>query len=226
MGNLMTASLLDAYKWLQEAPAGKWQNKALEDLTAKIRREDTFEANDAIARGMAFEKAICSNLALDRKEFVAKCSMLMSLKNGTEHAEANAGKFWEVCHAGQQQVKVTGNITVDGMEFYLFGFADIAQPNITVDIKTTGNYKGPQSYTSKNQHLIYEYCRDVYDFCYIVADYEGGEFVEHVHVIPIKDEKEQVLHKLKGRLQNFKHWMEDSKLMDDYLSKFCRKGRF
>ena len=134
MGNLMTASLLDAYKWYNDAPSGNWKQKATNDLIAKIRREDKFEPNEAVTRGMNFEKAICQKLHLDKTEFQKECGMRMRQDIGADNVNLEIGKFWDTCHGGGQQAKVTGSIVVDGMEFYLFGFADVVHEDRTVHI--------------------------------------------------------------------------------------------
>ena len=211
-GNLMTATLLDAYQWMLDAPPS-WVERAKMDLINKIRREDKFEPNEAVKRGMAFEDEICKRLHLSREEF---------LQPYADDLKPIVSNFYDSCAGGQQQVKVTGEITVDGMDFFLFGYADIVFPAVIRDIKTTGSYKGADKYLGRAQHLIYMHCLKTYQFTYEVADFSGSRLEEY-HSIKIRDTPENVEFRLKGRIKNLKQYMENNNLMDDYLYKFCRK---
>jgi len=211
-GNLMTATLLDSYQWVLDCPPS-WSVRAEQDLRNKLRREDKFEPNEAVKRGMAFEDEICKKLHLSREEFLLPYA---------DSIKPIIASFYDTCKGGEQQVKVTGNITVDGMDFFLFGYADVCFPHKTIDIKTTGSYKDASKYISRAQHLIYMYCREVYEFEYAVADFSGS-ILEEFHNIPIHSNKEDTTFRLKGRILNFKKYLENNGLMDDYLNRFCKK---
>lgn len=230
-GNLLTATLLDAYQWYQDAPdvprkddrSITWKESAHKDLIAKIRRLSNFEPTPEIQRGMDFEDKVCKNLHMERKEF---------LDLFEENTRLELELFYDKCKGGEQQVATSGEIEVDGMLFYLFGYIDILFPKLKIqDIKTTGSYKGPEKYLSRHQHLIYMYCEKTYWFEYIVAafkeykDSEGrmlSSKLDKTHLVTIHSTEEEVNKRLRGRISNFKRFLEKEDLMGEYLTLFCK----
>lgn len=230
-GNLLTATLLDAYQWYQDAPeiprkdnrSITWKESAYKDLLDKIRRVGTFEPTPEIQRGMDFENKVCNNLALVREDFLALFD---------ESCRTDMELFYDKCKGGEQQRPTSGEIEVDGMLFYLFGYIDIFFPSVKIqDIKTTGSYKGPEKYLGRHQHLIYMYCEKVYWFEYIVAafreykDSEGkiiSSRLDKTHLVTIHSSEDEVVKRLTGRIRNFKRFLEKEDLMGEYLTLFCK----
>lgn len=222
MGNLLTATLLDSYQWYLDCPPS-WKQKATLELMSKIRRTDTFEPSEEIKRGMAFEDKICHSLDKEKPEFLAEWP---------EEERPLISTFYDKCKGGEQQRKTARDIEVDGMTFYLFGYIDIAFPKVkNLDIKTTSSYKGPDKYLKRHQHLIYMYNEETYVFEYLVAQFNefkdgNGKLISsrlaRVHNVPIISNAEEVEKRLRGKIRNFKHFLEQEHLMEDYLQLFCR----
>ena len=59
MKYLITSSLLDSYDWLKSCPKN-WQQRALEDFIAMIKRQPR-PTSEACQRGIDFERLICDN---------------------------------------------------------------------------------------------------------------------------------------------------------------------
>ena len=222
MGNLLTATLLDSYQWYLDCPPS-WKEKATLELMSKIRRTDVFKPSPEIARGMAFEDKVCHALDKDKPVFLAEWP---------DEERSMLSMFYDKCKGGEQQRKTARDITVDGMTFYLFGYIDIAFPGIkNIDIKTTSSYKGPDKYLKRHQHLVYMYNERTYLFEYLVAQFNefkdaNGQLISsrlaHVHNVSIMSSEEEVEKRLRGKITNFKRFLEKERLMDDYLQLFCR----
>lgn len=248
MGLLMTATLLGSYKWMLDAPEVKikgtnttWAEKAKEDFYKKVRRQDKFESTPETERGKEFERIICDNCNnLSEEEFLIKMKEIYAEKirnhylwrdrpnDEKEHLLGyilnTCSTFYTLCKGGQQQVKVGKDIVVDGETFYLFGYIDVLQPTTILDLKTCTNYK-ESKYRDSIQHSIYQFCTEVLDFKYVVANYEGGDFPTECRIVETNAESiDAVERKIKGRIHNMVGYLKDNNLWDDYLTIFC-KGR-
>lgn len=238
MGLLMTATLLSSFKWMQDAPAS-WAVRAQKDFLLKVRREDKFVTTPEIERGKEFERIICDNCNnLDEGAFLIKMKEIYVEKinansiwrdrsvDEKEHLLGyildTCSTFYALCKGGEQQVKVTKDIAVDGETFTLFGYIDVLQPTTILDLKTCTNFK-ESKYRDSIQHTIYQYCTNILDFKYVVANYEGGEYPTNCRVVETNaDSIEAVERKIKGRVHNLVTYLKDNALWDDYLNLFCR----
>ncbi len=238
MGLLMTATLLGSYKWMQDAPAS-WAQRAKDDFYAKVRRTDTFTTTPEIERGKEFERIICDNCNnLDEEAFLLKMKEIYVEKINAHPEWASrlpdekqnllgyildtCSTFYALCKGGQQQVKVSKDIVVDGETFYLFGYIDVLQPTTILDLKTCTKYK-ESKYRDSIQHTVYQYCTGLLDFKYVVANYTGGDFPINCKVVETNAESlEAVERKIKGRIRNLVSFLKDNNLWDDYLNLFCR----
>lgn len=238
MGLLITATLLGSYKWMQDAPAS-WAQRAKDDFYAKVRRTDTFQTTPEIERGKEFERIICDNCNnLDETAFLEKMKEIYVDKINThaiwalrsreekEHLLgyilSTCSTFYTLCKGGQQQVKVGKDIVVDGETFYLFGYIDVLQPTTILDLKTCTNYK-ESKYRDSIQHTIYQYCTEILDFKYVVANYQKGDFPTDCRIVETNaDSLEVVERKIKGRIHNLVSFLKENNLWDDYLNLFCR----
>jgi len=213
MGKLITSSILDSYDWYINCPPN-FKANALKQISDNLNRV-AWDPSKAIIRGMEFEKKVCENLDdISKEDFMLKFE---------GHCK-DMVKFWELCRGGRQQAKVSKNITVDGVEYYLYGKRDIAFADKTIDIKTTGDYKGPTYYLTKNQHPMYVACSEIETFTYLVAEYDDVK-EKCVGVFPIdaslvvEDATERITKKIREFIGFLK---TDDELFEAYNKKFCR----
>lgn len=216
MGKLITASILDSYDWLMSCPSNHREN-AFKQLTDQLNRTP-YDLSPAIKRGLQFESFVCANLNTEtQEEFVAKF---------VPRTTPKIGIFWDKCRGGRQQAKVSKTITIDGIEYYFYGKRDIAFCDKTIDIKTTGDYKGPKYYLTKNQHAIYIFCTEIEAFDYIIAEFDDviGTAVD----VAVVNASMQVSVAEERCIQKVKEFISflgtDDELLNAYNTKFCRQG--
>ena len=215
---LMTASILDSFKWMITCPAS-WKDKAVKDFTNALNRIYT-DMDPAVKRGIDFENRICRDLYLGRDAFVNRHSDLLL-------------PFFEKCAAGRQQVTVKKEVVVDGQKILLYGKADIYIPGTggpgtgaakIIDIKTTGKWKGIESYTSKAQHLLYMVADNCKEFEYLVAVFDDSiGKAETIVPIPITMSYEDALSELMDKMRRFLAYVKaDAELWEAYTTVFTK----
>ena len=229
MGHLMTATLLGSFKWMQTAPVS-WKDSATMDFLAKIKREDKFEPTPEIQRGINFERLICDRCnTMELEPFVRQVRLQMEddLINVPEEyltkLDSLTRFFYNACHGGEQQVKLSKEIEVEGEQYLLFGYADIVFPNTRIlDIKTCTKFK-EEKYSGSVQHSIYQYCSGIKEFKYIVADFKGGLLPQEFHTVDATCSDLTITEAiLKSRIKELVHWLKANNLYDTYIAKFCR----
>jgi hypothetical protein len=219
---LITVSLLDAVKWLQDCPSS-WKERAFNGLNATVERIWT-EPNTAIKIGMDFEKQVVGRLELDPVDF---------LRTFEHHpAGAKLGIFQEMCRGGEMQKVLKEIITVEEQPFCLYGKADVFFADRIIDIKTTSNWKGADSFKKKLQHKMYSYISGIPKFTYLVAEFQefegpGGRpdhLCVDVHRVDIEGmHKISCLEEIVDRIKDTVSFLQsDSKLLNAYLKKFCK----
>ena len=213
MGKLITPSILDSYDWYVNCPA-HFKTSAFQQISDALNRKP-WDPTPAILRGMAFEKMVCANL-----DDISKEDFMLKFEGHCKDME----KFWARCRNGRQQAKVSKTITVDGVEYYLYGKRDIAFSDVTIDIKTTGDYKGPQYYTSKNQHVLYIACSEIEQFMYMIAEYDDvKEKCVAVYEVNADLKTEVALARIESKIREFISFLKtDDELMEAYNKTFCR----
>jgi len=213
MSKLITTSILDSYDWYVNCPPN-FKTDAFKQITDSLNRKP-WSPTPAILRGMAFEKKVCENLdEISRVEFLARF----------EGHTPKVGIFWDKCRGGHQQAKVSKTIDIDGISYYFYGKRDIAFADKTIDIKTTGDYKGPKNYLSKNQHNMYIACTEIEQFEYLIAEYDDVKGVcVDVFEIPVTVKAEEALSKIVTKVREFINFIDtDDELKKAYNSTFCR----
>lgn len=213
MAKLITPSILDSYDWYITCPAS-FKTAAFQQITDSLTRKP-WDPTPAILRGMAFEKKVCQELDdISRIDFMTKF----------EGHSPNVGIFWDKCRGGRQQAKVSKTVTVDGVEYYLYGKRDIAFADKTIDIKTTGDFKGPRSYLSKNQHALYIACTGIEVFEYLIAEYDDVKGVcAEVYSVDASMKTEEALNKVLTKIQEFIAFLTtDDELLKAYNTTFCK----
>lgn len=210
MSKLITPSILDSFKWYNECPVS-WKEKAEKDLTKALNR--IWETpSPAIQRGINFEKAICSSFGNSREEFVQQFG-------------DTAAMFYDRCAKGRQQVVYKKRIMVNGTEYMLYGKADIVLPELIIDIKTTGSWKGPQTYLSKNQHLAYIAASGIEDFEYLVAIFDNEDSIrpDEVVSIPAPVKHHEALDRITAAASEFLDFLDTREdLKKAYMTVFNR----
>lgn len=229
MGHLITATILSSYKWMQTAPVS-WKDRATTDFMAKLKREDKFEPTPEITRGINFERLICDRCnTMELEPFIRNVRLQMEedLINVSDeylqHLDKLAKFFYNKCRGGEQQVKLTRDIEVEGEVFTLFGYADIVFPNkLILDIKTCTKYK-EEKYTNSIQHSIYQYCSGIKNFQYIIADFKGSVLPQQFHIVDATCTDLQIVENvLIARIKEMVHWLKANNLYSTYLTRFCK----
>lgn len=157
MSLLMTPTLVDNVAWFMQCPSS-WKERAYKSLYNTLARIWD-GGSKATERGQRFEKTVCDVIVKKaHKKHDFKCS-----------PEFRA--FVEECDGGEFQKKLKRILEVDGVEYLIYGKADVAFPDLIKDIKTTQEYKGKESYLKKSQHLMYVYASRIPNFRWLVAEF-------------------------------------------------------
>ena len=118
---------------------------------------------------------------------------------------------------------------IDGAEYCLYGKIDVWFPDRIRDIKTTRNYRGEESYLSTIQHLIYMHNERIYDFAYLVAEFERDEEekskkIVATHEIQVPEmSPEYIAECIQDRIKKAVDFLsKDTEMLDLYLHKFSQ----
>ena len=212
MSRLITQSLLSKIDWILNCPPS-WKEKAFQDLNNMLNRVWT-EPGPPAKRGMDFERVVYSILS----------------KKHLDIALLNCSDFFRevlrLCQGGQFQRKTKSFLTIAGEEYCLFGKIDVWFPNLIIDLKTTGNYKGRDHYLKSMQHKIYCYNERIKDFKYIVVEFTDDEnnIIRNVHKIEYSINDRSYLRKeLENKILDTLAFLEaDKDLLRLFLTKYSR----
>lgn len=206
---LLTPSLLNSWKWFMECP-GHWKDRAYVDLSNYLNRVPmSQEKKKAIFdKGNRFERqviSVCRGVRVTNKmptvDEVAKLCM--------------GGRFQRVT---KFEFKHPSGIT-----FMIYGKKDVDFDDRTIDIKTTGEFKDPDYYTSSYQHRCYLYTdfmsgKPKKKFTYVITDFESVYEID----IPMPDIdilRKEVFEMVDG----FYNFLTSKKELENaYFKKFCR----
>ena len=216
MALLMTPTLWDSIDWLHKAPSSikkgtkiTWKQDAYNNLLGMLNRE--WNPTPAIERGISFEKQICHGTKPKvAPDLVDKFNKAYDLIHGAGgDFQSKCKKFYD--HDGVPE------------KFVLYGKQDVHFDDLIIDIKTTGNYRGRQSYLDKWQHKCYTLMDRIKDFKYIVYEFDNKSgMVVDIHTIDYHVEDfgaidEEVQIKMD---QVIKFFQNDPKLKKAYLDTF------
>ena len=212
MSRLITQSLFGKIDWILNCPPS-WKEKAFKDLNNMLNRVWT-EPPPPAKRGMDFERVVYG--ILSRKHLdIAKL-------NCSDHFRL----VLRLCQGGQFQRKTKSFLTIAGEEYCLFGKIDVWFPNLIIDLKTTGNYKGCDHYLKSMQHKIYCYNEHIKDFKYIVVEFtdDDNNIIRDVHKIEYHVYDPKSLRKeLEAKILNTLAFLEaDPALLNLFLTKYSR----
>jgi hypothetical protein len=161
MSKLITQDIISAVDWLKNAPPS-WKERAYSDLKNKLGRVKT-PMNIEAQKGIDLESRL--NRAVNQKEYLNpdfKCSEKFRI-------------LIDKVIGYDQQKKTKTYLTIDHIEYCLYGKIDYYKENHIIDLKTTGEWKGENKYLSTYQHKIYCYNEKINKFTYLVCVFENKE---------------------------------------------------
>jgi len=212
MSKLITTSLIGSIDWLKNCP-NSWKQKAYGSLKNMLNRVWSTPGL-AAQRGIDFENHVYRILSLDANIEMVDCSE----------------KFMEVlrnCEGGKFQQKNKSFITVDGIEYCLYGKEDVTFPDRIIDIKTTSKYK-EHKYKNSFQHKIYLHNTKKKHFIYIVVifpDVDSNEIQEIKYIEIVIDTLQLAEYKIDiiNKIKEIKKFFDDMpELCKLYNTKYSR----
>jgi len=216
MSKLITTSLIGSIDWFKNCPSS-WKERAYKDLKNMLDRVWSTPGK-AAQRGIDFEKhvyRILGNVEYDKTQILnLKCS-------------DNFKIVLDLCIGGKFQQKNKSFITVDGIEYCLYGKEDVTFDECIFDIKTTSNFK-ESKYLKSFQHKIYLHNTKKKHFIYIVVifpDVDSNEIQEIKYIeividnLQLAEYKIDIINKIKEIKEFFDGMPELCKL---YNTKYCR----
>lgn len=166
----LTQSLLSSWLYYPRAEDA-YTDSAKASFLAALRR-DRQETTKAMEDGIRFEGLVNALVAGE------------AIDPPNEAWGKTARHFAKTCAGGVPQVPVTGELSVSGMDFVLYGVCDYVKAGIIYDIKKTGRYEYGK-YASSPQHPMYLHLLpEAARFDYLVFDgtfcyretYRRGDF--------------------------------------------------
>jgi len=215
MSKLITTSLIGSIDWFKNCPSS-WKERAYKDLKNML---DRVWATPGLAaqRGIDFENHVYRILNSEEE---------LSITN------MNCSKYFkevlENCVGGKFQQKNKSFITVDGIEYCLYGKEDVTFPELIIDIKTTSKYKRSK-YVNSFQHKIYLHNTQKKHFIYMVAVFpdeeskiiESIEYIEIViNTLQLAEYKIDIINKIKEIKKFFDDMPELCKLYNTKYSRY------
>lgn len=191
----MTQSLLSSWKFYMHAE-DTYADRAHESFLSTLRRERKAPTR-AMQTGVDFESDI-NALAAGR-----------TVEPVSPKWDGAVRRFSKICAGGQAQAPVSGELSVSGMDFVLYGVCDYVKAGIIYDIKKVTRYEYGK-YADSPQHPMYlhlvpEAARFDYlifdgSFCYRET-YRRGDYT------PIEQ-----------TISEFVRFLRDTGHMDDYTA--------
>lgn len=209
MALLVTPTLLNSFDWYNKVN-GQAKVKARHDIFNTLSRIYADEQPIHMRKGIEFENQVYKWANRDRR---GKGSKL----------------FNEVCdivQGGYYQKKSKKNIMIDSVEYCVYSKLDVRmfKPKAKIiDIKTTANYKGPESYLSGWQHKWYCFTEEVFDFEYLIIEWGLSYEIDSIHRVNYHAPglPELKIDIMKG-VQTFIRFLKNNDdLWDAYYNKYC-----
>ena len=143
---LITATLLNSWKYLFNNQAEEESQKTLYNDFLKILKREPTETTPAMALGNEFEK---------------------------ECYEGKVGIISEIIKGGAFQVVACKLEKIGDYEFLLYGRLDVLKNGTIYDIKRVGKYSDVQKYYTSVQHVMYlKLIPQAKEFKYLISDGE------------------------------------------------------
>lgn len=188
---LLTQSLLSSWQYAMK-------DGTMDEIRKALRRERTPQTKSMLD-GIRFEnlvQSVCDGEQLDREHEWYKPVKQVA----------------RVVKDSRYQVKLSRDITVNGVTFVCYGILDFLKAGVIIDTKFSKTYEVGK-YLESPQHPMYFYlCPEAYRFDYIISD---GSFVYRESYRPEDTEPiEKTIHK-------FMLWLEKT----DNVRLFCENWR-
>ncbi|AWY06866.1 MAG: PD-(D/E)XK nuclease [Caudoviricetes sp.] len=153
----MTQSLLNSWTYYLNAD-DEHCDEAWASFLSTLRRERR-DPTKAMQDGILFEDMVNRLVSGEplEGEFVAKW-------------DAAARRFAAKCMGGQSQVPVTGELSVCGMDFVLYGICDYVKAGIIYDIKKVTRYEYGKYFHSPQHPMYLHLVPEAKRFEYLIFD--------------------------------------------------------
>jgi hypothetical protein len=190
------------------------------DFLKTLSREK-FEANQAMQRGINFEKKI--QTYCEGKYFDA-ISSAISIPYDFDEEELEEAieqdiivkSVGDIVKGGLWQQTCKKDLQVGNNTFLLYGRMDVIKQDTIYDIKFTGNYELGK-FLGSSQHLIYLYCSGLPNFSYLISD--GKEWWKEDYV-----NDGNVENRIKSMISDFMSYLEnDLEAKELFLTKWESK---
>lgn len=143
---LITATLLNNWKYLFNNQAGEESQETLYNDFLKVLKREPTETTSAMALGNEFEK---------------------------ECYEGKVEGISEIIKGGAFQLSASKIETIGNYNFLLYGRIDVLKNGIIYDIKRVGKYSDVQKYYTSVQHVMYlKLIPQAKKFKYLISDGE------------------------------------------------------
>lgn len=191
---LITQSLLSSWQWSLALDKH-------EDFLKTLRREP-IQQTKAMLEGIRFEDVLCETL------------------NGTpldpKHEWARPiADLYPILHGAQQQVKLSADMRIDGVNFVLYGVLDFLKGGVIYDTKYSKTYKTYGKYFDSPQHPMYfALVPEAKKFAYLICD---GEEVYTETYYPLECTP------IEQTIKGFMRFLDNMGLVDEYVENWRSK---
>lgn len=198
----MTQSLLSSWMYFLTADE-EYAESAYESFIKTLRREKT-EPSQAMLDGIAFEDMVNAIVAGREPSLPTHRKILAATAEKWKAAAANVAKL---CAGGQSQTVLTGEVTVGGIPFVLYGIADYVKAGTIIDVKKVTRYEYGK-YQQSPQHPMYLHLlTPASKFTYLIFD---GDRL-HCETYRREDSPD-----IETTIRRFLYSLEELDLMDEY----------
>lgn len=168
----LTQSLLSAWIYYRGCDDA-YTESAYESFLQTLRREPK-EPTKAMQDGIRFESAVNT-----------LCAGQHPAPDKSEKWNAAVRKIAGKCRGGQMQTPLTSTITVDGIDFCLYGIADYVKSGTIYDIKKVTRYEYGKYFDSPQHPMYLHLLPEAKKFTYLIFDgntvyeetYRRGDFM-------------------------------------------------
>lgn len=191
---LITQSLISSWEWGLTSP-----NKYEEFL--KTLRREPIQPNKAMLEGRRFENVLCSVL------------------NGAEIEESHEWykpitELQPVLQGAQQQVRLSRDLTVDGVNFVCYGVLDFLKAGIIYDTKYSKSYYTGKYFESPQTPMYFYLVPEAREFQYKICD---GKYVY------TESYKKEDIEPIERMVKHFMEFLDNMNLVKVYCDNWKSK---
>ncbi len=191
---LITQSLLSAWQW------GLVLDDDYDDFLKTLRREP-IQQTRAMLEGVRFENFL--NAVLDGAEIDPSHEWYKPIT-----------QLYGILAGSQQQVKLSKNITVNGLDFVLYGKLDYLLAGQIYDTKYSKTYSVGKYFSSVQHPMYFALVPEARSFTYLICD---GEYVYRETYYP--DDVEPI----ERTIKHFMDFLDRMNLMEVYRENWRSK---